>query len=407
MRGRRVVGILTGAVVLSVATGALSQPELSNLPPRLGPSHGAEYFVDGNKGSDANPGTKRRPWRTIARAWRTVPIKGSIINVRAGSYPQQTVLRGRGAGVSSPITLRAFRNETVVLSGSGDGAAVYIEDVSGLRVQGFRITNPRSDGIKVVNSSDVELTRNMIVGNGNQGILVVGDGTGRKTHSRNVQIWSNRIFANGLLGDSTYNHGVYYGATGAGPSDARHGTLGGVIANNLFYDQPTGFHLQIGPQAEALTVTNNTFVSATSVNPQSGSAIVVWGEGGRYSTKDIVVVNNAVAFNAQIGVRGAGPTTKSNVVLANYGFANPRGDFVPGLGSESMFVVGPDNGAGNDPLFLDPATKDFRPRAGSPLIGRAYDSYAPRYDATGFERDGNPDIGALEYFRPEPNRAPG
>ncbi len=391
-----------GALVLSTgAGGALEELGTSKLPPRLGQSRGTHYFVDGESGSDANRGTRQRPWKTIGRAWRTVPLKGSVINVREGSYAVATVLKGRAASAANPITLRAYPGDPVTLTdATGDGAAVYIEDVTGLRVQGFRISNPRSDGIKVTNSSDIELVRNTVSGNGNQGILVVGDGTGGQTYSRNIQLWSNRIFANGALGDAQYNHGVYYGATGQEGRGLRHGTVGGVIANNLFYDQPTGFHLQVGPQAEGLIITNNTFTMATSGDPRSGSAVVVWGEGDRYSTNHVLAVNNVFAFNAQAGIQGAGVTTTSNVVRANFGYSNPLGSFVPGLGGHAMFAVG-DNVHGPDPRFVDPVGKDFRPRAGSPLIGRADRAYAPPYDATGFHRDGAPDIGALEHIRPK------
>jgi parallel beta-helix repeat protein len=399
VRVRYVVGlvVLAGILVATGASGTMDATD-SNLPPRLGASRGAQYFVDGTGGSDANPGTRRRPWKTIARAWRSVPPKGSVINVRAGTYTQETILKGRTSTAADPITLRAYPGEVVTLgNASGDGAAVYIEDVVGLRVQGFRVTNPRSDGIKVTNSADVELVRNTITGNGNQGILVVGDGSGRMTYSRNVQLWRNRIFANGALGDAQYNHGVYYGATGQEGPGLRHGTVGGVIANNLFYDQPTGFHLQVGPQAEGLIVTNNTFAMATSGDPRSGSSVVVWGEGDRYSTNHVLVVNNVFVFNAQAGIRGAGVTTTSNVVRANFGYSNPLGSFVPGLGANAMFVVG-ENVHGPDPRFVDREAKDFRPSAGSPLIGRADPAFAPPLDATGLPRDKKPDIGALEYL---------
>jgi hypothetical protein len=402
VRVRDVVGLVVlGVVLVAAGAGGAIRETDSKLPPRLGLSRGAQFYVDGDSGSDANPGTRRRPWKTIARAWRTVPLKGSVINVRAGTYTTQTVLRDRTSSAANPITLRAFPGEVVTLHGaSGDGAAVYIEDVVGLRIQGFRVTNPLSDGIKVVNSADVELVRNTITGNGNQGILVVGDGTGELTYSRNIQIWRNRIFANGALGNDLYTHGVYYGATGQEGRGLRHGTVGGVIANNVFYDQPTGFSLQVGPQAEGLIVANNTFTTATSGNPRSGSAIVVWGEGDRYSTNHVLVVNNVVAYNANEGILGAGITTTSNVVRENLGFSNPNGDFVPGRGSQTMFSLGPGNVSGQDPRFRDRGERDFRPRVDSPLVGRADPAYAPPIDATGYPRDTRPDLGALEYIPP-------
>ena len=209
-------------------TGSLG----SRLPARLGTSRGRQYFVDGRSGSDSNRGTLKAPWRTIAMAWRSVPRAGSIINVRAGSYADQVNLTHRKASGANPITVRAYPGERVVLTGPATLGypAVYIWRSTGIRLQGFEITNDAGDGIKVDASWDIEIADNDIHNIGQQGIIV-GAGTGSTvpTYSKNVQIWSNRIHQNGGWWDNNNpyalvgTHGIYYGNTGSNSDGIRHG----------------------------------------------------------------------------------------------------------------------------------------------------------------------------------------
>jgi hypothetical protein len=97
-----------------------------------------------------------------------------------------------------------------------------------------------------------------------------------------------------------------------------------------------------------------------------------------------------------MGVRGSGSGT-GNVVRNNLAYGNPGGDFVATYGGATVFVSGPANISGSEPLFLDRGANDFRPRANSPLIDRADPDYAPAADARGNRRVGPPDLGALEY----------
>ncbi|MCZ7590376.1 MAG: discoidin domain-containing protein [Gaiella sp.] len=364
-----------------------------SLPSRIGQSSGQHYYVNGQAGSDSNPGTISAPWRSIAKAWGSVPA-GSVINVREGTYTSQTMLTSRSASASNPITLRAYPGESVTLSYSGGGgAAVYVANVTGLRIQGFTVANSAGDGIKVSSSSDVEIIANTIYGCARQGILVGGSGTSGQTYSRNVQIWSNRISNNGS--HARYDHGIYYGNVDVDDSSRQRGAIDGVIANNVFYHGRTGYHLQIGPQANGLIVTNNTFTGATSSDPYSGSAIVIWGSGHQYSTKNVLVVNNALAYNTNKGVQASGNAT-DNTVRNNLAYANPGGDFAPTYDGNTLFTL-TSNTTGTDPRFSDRTTNNYTPQDNSPLINHADPAYAPPTDINGRPRQGPPDIGAYEH----------
>jgi hypothetical protein len=76
------------------------------------------YFVATN-GSDANPGTQARPWRTIQKAANTVP-PGSTVEIRGGTYHERVVVRVSGAP-GAWITFRNHDGEHVRIDGGGLG----------------------------------------------------------------------------------------------------------------------------------------------------------------------------------------------------------------------------------------------------------------------------------------------
>ena len=74
-----------------------------------------QYFVDGGKGSDANPGGPVRPWRSIQKAVRTV-VAGDKVFVRAGQYDgiHGGWIFQHSGSQSQPITLTNYPGEQVI-----------------------------------------------------------------------------------------------------------------------------------------------------------------------------------------------------------------------------------------------------------------------------------------------------
>ncbi|HTY89363.1 MAG TPA: right-handed parallel beta-helix repeat-containing protein [Candidatus Acidoferrum sp.] len=89
---------------------------LSGLLALVATLHGAEYQVATN-GSDSNPGTKERPFRTIQHA-ADLAQPGDVITVRQGVYRER--LRPPRGGLSDRkrIVYRAAPGETVAIKGS-------------------------------------------------------------------------------------------------------------------------------------------------------------------------------------------------------------------------------------------------------------------------------------------------
>jgi hypothetical protein len=105
---------------------------------------GRAFFVATN-GSDANPGTKVRPWRTIQKAANTVPV-GSTVEIRGGVYGERVVVRVSGAP-GAWITFRNYDGEHVRIDGTGLGpyegiaGLVAIDSRAYVAVQGLEIAH--------------------------------------------------------------------------------------------------------------------------------------------------------------------------------------------------------------------------------------------------------------------------
>jgi hypothetical protein len=193
---------------------------------------------------------------------------------------------------------------------------------------------------------------------------------------------------------------VYYGGVVSDSDGIDHTTYGGVIANNIFHDQPNGYQLQIGSSADGLIVTNNTFYRATQSAP-AGGGIVLYTETKTpaYVTRNVLIVNNLITYAANKGVYGSGGggLMATNVVRNNLAYGNAKGDFLSyyGDGSNVLFQLGT-NITGKPPLYVSPRRLDFRLQRRSPAIGAADVQYATPTDFLGNLRDDAPDIGAFE-----------
>jgi Right handed beta helix region len=117
---------------------------LAALPAAASADAGRTFFVATN-GSDSDPGTKAKPWRTIQKAANSVPA-GSTVEIRGGVYRERVVVRVSGAP-GAWITFRSYESEHVRLDGTGlgpyDGIAglVAIDSRSYIAVDGIEIAH--------------------------------------------------------------------------------------------------------------------------------------------------------------------------------------------------------------------------------------------------------------------------
>lgn len=416
----------------------------SALPARMAQSSGAggTWYVDAALGNDANPGSALAPWRTINKALATVPLSGSIIKVRPGTYASTgtsyALVFQRRANVADPITLKAETPGTVTIVNGNQSAwtlGAWIYGASGLRVEGltFRITtsgrtNVGADGMLIENSDRIEITNCTFNEMATIGVMVRG---GRVDGAVSEDVWlvgnTFRPSSSGVYGQATglgWTTDQYYGSKGshyvyagqAGDSASQSLTSGSqrlVIGNNVFAGSTAGRAIELGPQARESYVVNNTFFGnhiadligwGTAARYAGGGVEFYSNTGGTsYATQRNAIRNNLFVDLNGHGAHGSGPSLTGNLVSNNLAFDLDNGkgnqgdandDFEEVWGTSMLFAE-----SGNlraDPLFVAPGGFDFRLQTGSPAIGRSDPAYTPAFDAAGRARDSAPDLGAYE-----------
>jgi Right handed beta helix region/Protein of unknown function (DUF1565) len=356
-----------------VARGELA----SALPTSLGPSTGSRLYVS-RAGSDSNPGTRARPWRTIQKALQALE-PGETALVRAGTYTEN-LLMSRAGTASAPITVRAYPGERVVLHAASTSGNTYPVQITGsyFRLHGFVIENGLGTSDANVylwgGANHIEVSGNEIRYGQDQGVFA------DKTTSY-LHILGNRIHDNGWnhVAGQHQSHGIYI----QGGQD--------LIANNVIYNHPYGFGIQIYPANHDTVVVDNTIAASAH------SSIVVGGWGGvsHITIRNNVLYPSAETYGGDYGVEMAsacpiGPVTIDHNVIYGYKVAPVE---------QKCSRV--DSSGGNilaDPLFIDYSRRDLHLRSGSPAVDQAASAWSDVTDADGRSRAGGgpPDMGAFE-----------
>jgi hypothetical protein len=411
---------------------------------------GSVYYV-ATTGSDANPGSLTRPWRTIKRAADTL-VAGDTVYIRGGTYPEQVIPQNSGSA-GQYITYAAYPGEIATLDGSGITLA---DDLVGLfhifgkqfiRVSGLRVINAgpndNNAGIMVLNASHVIVANNATYNTNSSGVGVWG--------SDNVTVDGNRIEEAGgggwqecitVAGTDTFevNRNEVLNCHKEG-IDAKDGASNGQIyGNHVHHTERVGIYVDawdkhtynidvyanvvhdiqdndgfsIGSEQGGLlenvrvynnVAYNNRYVGLTLHNCCPGPAT--------HPVRDITVVNNTF-YNNGWTVWGGGIAVdntdlqnvviRNNIVSQNLYFQLAVGPGVPlqnlavdhnlidGFRGTEGEIYGDDYVEG-DPRFLDPTGADFHLQPDSPAIDRGSAMDAPANDLDGRPRpwDGDGD----------------
>jgi hypothetical protein len=372
LRVTGVSGWLTHSKTVSLALSVpVPVPLLGTaLPQGLPASSGQPYYVSPS-GSDQNPGSLDQPWKTIQKAMNTLR-PGETALVREGTY-NENLLMSRAGTASAPITVAAYPGETVVLHAAATSGNTYPVQITGsyFRLHGFVIENGLGTSDANVylwgGANHIEVSGNEIRYGQDQGVFA--DNTTSYLH-----FLGNRVHDNGLnhVSGQHQSHAFYI----EGSYD--------LFANNVIYNHPYGFGIQIYPANHDTVVVDNTIAASAH------SGVVVGGPGGVYN----ITIRNNILYGDRWGVEmdstcPTGPVYIDSNVMYAYSAA-------PIDGACSSAVDG-----GNllsDPLFADYGSRDLHVQAGSPAIDQASGPWSEMADFEGRARPQGaaPDIGALE-----------
>lgn len=382
-----VTGLVLVAPALALACGgteskpvpasesARANDVLAHLSLGRTPPPGKRRYVS-PRGSDTNPGTLPRPWRTVQHGLDRLK-SGQALLLRGGTYRENLVLTHGGAAKRPLVVQNYPRERAVLLPGDGDennmplqvGSGAAHVRFSGLVFEGAR--GPSTANVYVWGSAhDITFSRCEVRKSARQGFF-------SESTTRAISIVGCDLHDNGGSGPDNLDHNVYM-------EGRDH-----VIANSVITGARNGYGIQLYPSSTHVLIVNNTIAD-------NRTGVIVGGEGSQATTKALLV-NNIVAFNEREGITtywGDGSRGRDNFALNNLGYENGDGNFDGGGISYTRNYE-------RNPRFLSRSARNYHLGSTSGALDRALRSYAPGFDFDGRRRPQGPrpDEGAFERPR--------
>lgn len=352
--------ILKGIAVLaaSAAPGVVASPvSAQETPPPC-------TKVASLSGSDSNPGTSDRPYRSAQKladalsAGQTGCLRGGIYSTQ----PEVTMARSGSPG--APITLRSYPGERATIHArfrvrdSANWVVVRDLDLDGSNSPGCSSGSTCSVlPSPSVYGDDVVFENNRVT-NAHKGIcfLLGSDSYGR---AQRTTISGNRIHDCGRV-ESNYDHGIYMSAA----DDAR------IIGNTVYDNASRG--IKISPDSQRSVVRGNIL---------DGNGVALsFGGLGDVASNDAVVEGNIMS-NSKLrwNVEGYFPDRvgRNNVARRNCLWATHSRDYYNtngGVENDGGFEAY--SNRREEPRYVDAPGDDFRLRSNSPCQGVGAHTFA-------------------------------
>lgn len=381
------------------------------------PVFAGNYFM-APTGNNSNNGSLQAPWATLSHAV-TKAQPGDTIFVRGGTYGEGEIWIRREYGMGGRdgkyVTIAAYRGEAPVFT---NGSRGLIVDASYVRVIGLDFRNGKTlYNVDWAGPTDhVEFIRNRFSGSpGYAAIDITGDFN--LVEGNIIEIAGNTVGTQGhgiyaMRGKNTVIRGnTISGATGYGIhlyEERRSGDPAGyireikniVIENNFVFNSQERAGIIVGADSgpahiDGVIIRYNVVVD----NPSYGIVVNGWSE-----IENIQIYNNTIYGNGDNGIqlfqKVKNVIIKNNIVCVKSGLRHiDNAPNAPGVVVERNLYcpatavlrnAQDSRPLSGDPLFVNPARKDFHLRKGSMAIDAGVN--------TGSSFTGSaPDLGAFEF----------
>jgi hypothetical protein len=338
-------------------------------------------------GSDSNPGSQSRPFRTIQKA-ANVAKAGTAVHVAAGTYSGNISTKVHGTSTAR-VTYVSDTKWGAKVVGSGTGA-MWTNSANYTDIVGFNISGPGRLGISN-NGSNTRMMGNYIhdikVSGGCTGAGGAGIVNGNYS-AVNGDVIGNVVARIGTPGKCNGVQGIY------------SSIKGGKIQNNIVYGV-SAYGIHLWHAATDIVIANNT-VFANGAGSIGGGIVTGNGDSpGGTVMRNVKIVNNIVYKNrtaiSQYCSSGKSCIGTGNIVANNLTYGNTSNGISLRVGSATGTVTA-------DPQFVNyqaNGTGNYRLKSStSPAANRGTASYAPATDIDNVARPrgGKFDIGAYESF---------
>lgn len=365
---------------VSMAGLANEEPE----PVLLAKANRAALYVS-PRGSDSNPGTSDRPFRSIRRAARSAG-PGTTVYVAPGTYNGgiRTNASGRADARITYISTTKWGAKIVPPAKSQnkagwDNRGDYV-DVIGFEVDG----RGHKEGARwthgIYNGGSYDSIRNNYVHHIAQGI---------KCNSAGGAAIGVDGYYRGVKSDAIANLVHDIGPAGCHFVQGIYFSTSGSVKNNVVY-RVSEAAINLWHDAHNVIITNNTVT-------ESNTGIIVGG-GNFYHTRgpnDHTLVYSNIVYDNKMGISEQGKTGKNNSYRNNLVYRNSRFNWSLKNGLTHSGTVS------SPPLFVgeDASVPNLKPSRSSPAVGRASPTHAASTDFEGRARNSRTgyDIGAYQH----------
>ena len=282
------VGLVNKGLPLdTVRAGLMNSQEYQNRTAANTPSSFYHLYV-ATTGSDSNPGTQARPFKTITKA-ASMAKANTTVHVAPGTYNGNVTTKVSGTS-SGRIRFVSDTKWGAKIVGTGK-EVMWLNNGSYIEINGFDISGPGRLGIQNMGSNTL-VTNNRV-----HHITVSGGCTG--SGGAGIVNASYTSSAGDIVGNVVHDIGKPGGCNGV--QGIYSSNKGSKILNNVVY-RASSYGIHLWHAATDSTIANNTVFANGSSGMGGGIVTGVGDKPGNIQLKNTKVINNIVYKNPRQGI---------------------------------------------------------------------------------------------------------